>query len=301
MRRPCIILTLSACATEPRTLSATGLYEDIESGELADGVIAYTPGFELWSDGATKKRWISVPEPIDTADDDAWSFPVGTHLWKEFSVDGLRVETRMLHKREDGWSYAVYAWNAEQTEAVRVEDGVGDALGSAHDIPATEACGSCHDNVPDAVLGFSAVQLNAGAPGLEALVRDGVLDQGPAVAVDVPGDERAVAALGVLHANCGSCHNPWTDSALDLWLAAPDLGAVEETAAYRTAVGQPTALDPLPGAPTTLIDPGSPTTSLLLYRMTARGEDWSMPPLATEEVDSAGSTAVSCWILGLAR
>ena len=60
----------------------------------------FTPQFELWSDQADKSRWVYVPEcdAIDTSDMDDWSLPVGTRLWKEFVVDGKRVETRLLER-----------------------------------------------------------------------------------------------------------------------------------------------------------------------------------------------------------
>ena len=45
----------------PERLSETGLYTDIASDRVADGVLAYQPAFALWSDGADKRRWISLP------------------------------------------------------------------------------------------------------------------------------------------------------------------------------------------------------------------------------------------------
>src|SRR6185295_3626014 len=45
----------------PELLSQAGLYSDLPRGVLADGVREYRPLGELWSDGATKKRFISFP------------------------------------------------------------------------------------------------------------------------------------------------------------------------------------------------------------------------------------------------
>src|SRR5882672_4468441 len=85
---------------EPAKLSATGLFADLPSESLVEGVVAYRPQFELWSDGASKRRWIYLPPGtrIDSSDMDAWQFPEGTKFWKEFTRDGVRVETRLLHK-----------------------------------------------------------------------------------------------------------------------------------------------------------------------------------------------------------
>lgn len=45
----------------PAHLSATGLYADLGADALAPGVLPYRPEFELWSDGASKRRWIWLP------------------------------------------------------------------------------------------------------------------------------------------------------------------------------------------------------------------------------------------------
>src|SRR5262245_7866666 len=69
----------------PQRLSETGLFADIGRETLAPGVVAYAPRFQLWSDGAEKRRWLWLPPGtrIDTSDMDSWVFPVGTKLWKE--------------------------------------------------------------------------------------------------------------------------------------------------------------------------------------------------------------------------
>ncbi|MEW5919279.1 MAG: hypothetical protein AB1762_22950, partial [Gemmatimonadota bacterium] len=103
----------------PARLSETGLY-------LADGSIdprnrPFVPVYPLWTDGAAKKRWIRLPEGtrIDVSDIDAWRFPPGTILWKEFSWRGRKVETRMVRIEADSQvTFASYVWNDSQTEAV---------------------------------------------------------------------------------------------------------------------------------------------------------------------------------------
>ena len=61
----------------------------------------YTPSTPLWSDGAQKQRWIELPPntQIDISNPNEWTFPVGTKLFKEFRVNGKRVETRMFQKQ----------------------------------------------------------------------------------------------------------------------------------------------------------------------------------------------------------
>src|SRR5688572_10898868 len=92
---PDVVLPNPACAdagTPPRTLECTGLYADLSTKQLAVGVREYAPAVELWSDGADKRRFIALPagKQIDASNPSEWKFPVGTKLWKEFSVTGKR-------------------------------------------------------------------------------------------------------------------------------------------------------------------------------------------------------------------
>ena len=175
---------------------------------LAEGVLPFEPRFALWSDDAAKKRWIWLPEgtQIDTSDMDYWLFPVGTRVFKEFSRDGVRVETRMMTKRErGGWQRVAYQWRDDQSEADAVIDGVTDASGTDHDIPSQEDCGTCHFRTPDKLLGFSAIQLAWDNPDPEAwtLARLAEADKLTTVppAIELPGTEIATAAMGYMHAN----------------------------------------------------------------------------------------------------
>src|SRR5262245_27296145 len=62
----------------PPTLMDTGLCVDAACTQIAAGIKTYKPRWELYSDGATKKRWIYLPPgtQIDTSDPDYWQFPV---------------------------------------------------------------------------------------------------------------------------------------------------------------------------------------------------------------------------------
>jgi hypothetical protein len=291
----------------PMSLAATGLYADFAAETLADGVLEYAPRFALWSDGAGKRRWVKLPDgaTIDTSNVDFWVYPEGTKLWKEFTRDGVRVETRLLYKTgpaSTDWFMMAYAWNAEQTAAVAAPLGARDALGTEHDIPEPSDCEKCHRAVPDVLLGFSAIQLAHGGPGvtLADLVADGRLSAPPAVALDLPGDATAQAALGYLHANCGTCHNDYSDVMdkvdMRLMLTVGTLGAVDTTPAYATSVG--IAPNRAIVGVTSLIEPGDPDASAVHVRMNQRGPQ-GMPPLASELVDTDAVAAIDAWINSL--
>lgn len=294
---------------DPETLADTGLYSDIENQVLAPGVVEYTVSWELWSDGASKRRFVRLPEGevIDSSDMDFWSVPVGTKIWKEFSVDGTRIETRLIWKRGpalENWFAVAFRWDAAGTEAVAVPLGEDDALGTSHDIPRANDCRRCHERQPDFVLGFSAIQLDheSGSMNLGALIEAGALSDVPAGSppyFPLPGDSTAQAALGYLHGNCGGCHHAGSDvqeqTPLQLRLVVGALGSVDATPAFVTAVGQPEH-KPLGGDVTAIIEPGAHMASAVWFRMGVRGSMTGMPPLASEEIDGDGRDAVGLWI-----
>ena len=294
----------------PLLLSQTGLYL-ADMVTLAEGVRPFEPRFMLWSDDASKKRWIWLPEaaPIDTSDMDYWEFPAGTRVFKEFSRDGVRVETRMMTKRErGGWQRVAYQWREDQAEADAVPAGVPNASGTEHDIPTQEDCGTCHFRTPDKLLGFSAIQLSWDNPDPDAwtlarLAEAGKLTTAPP-AIELPGSESEQAALGYMHANCGHCHNPTssvtTRVTVDFWLSTDRLATVEETPTYSSSVCKNIELEEggVPGVEK-IIDPGVPENSAVFRRMDSRGEQYSMPPLGTELVDMTGRQAVEAWIVSL--
>lgn len=298
-----------AAVGDPETLADTGLYSDFDTEVLAPGVVEYAVSWELWADGATKRRFVFLPEgeTIDSSDMDFWTMPVGTRMWKEFSVDGTRVETRLLWKRGpalEDWFAVAFGWSADGSEAVAVPLGERDVLGTAHDIPRANDCRRCHERQPDFVLGFGALQLDhdSGAMNVGALAAAGALSDPPpgsAPYFPLPGDETARAALGYLHGNCGGCHHARSavqeQTPLELRLAVGALGAVTDTAAYMTAVSQPEA-KPLGGDVTALIEPHDRDSSAVWVRMGLRGDMTGMPPLASDEVDGGGREAVGLWI-----
>ncbi|WP_428263714.1 hypothetical protein [Haliangium sp.] len=296
----------------PTTLRESGLYTDLATEELAPGVREYRPAFELWSDGAVKRRWIYLPagEQIDTSDMNYWRYPVGTKLWKEFRRDDVRVETRLYYKiGPTTWYRRTFAWNQSQTEAVESNFGDDNVLGTEHDIPALRDCDACHGNMPDLVLGFSALQLDHDGPGvtLQTLIDEGRLTNDPPGAAaprfPLPGNTNQRNALGYLHGNCGGCHNPRSDvyssgdALIELRLDVSRLGSVEATPAFSTAVCAETQ-QTLAGINQVIV-PGDPQTSAMFVRMNLRDKQDQMPPAGTELVDDIGVDYIRLWINGI--
>lgn len=308
----------------PATLAETGLYADAAAGTLAAGVLPFTPQYPLWTDGAAKRRWILLPEggEIDAADPDAWVFPVGTQLWKEFSFGGRRVETRYMALGPAGWTFATYAWSADESAAALVpERGTRAAYelapGVFHDLPGRWDCLSCHDGNRTPVLGFAALQLSPdrdplaphaeppepGAVDLARLVELGRIrnlperwiSSAPRIAAASPLER---AALGYLHGNCSGCHNsrgPLASLGLSFEVRlAPAHGPAAE--ALATAYARTATYRPPGGATLARIAPGDPDASLLVRRMASRQPLLQMPPLGTQRVDEQALALVTEWI-----
>ncbi len=280
----------------PIRLSETGLYSDFPARTLSPGIIEYTPQYQLWSDGAEKKRYLLLPpgSVIDTSQMDHWVFPIGTRVWKEFSKDGKVVETRLLQKIEagsEGWWMAAYLWNDAGTEADAVIDGRDNARGTTHRVPSQEDCFKCHLNVKDVLIGVSAIQL--------AGLLDGRLSSPPATQPVVPGSGVVKDALGYLHGNCGHCHNDQsyfrTESVLRLRLSVTDT-VPEQTPSYLTSVNVK-MFHKLAGT-TFGVVPGKPEESQLWVRMGLRDLD-AMPPVCSKVVDAFGMQTVGDWIRAL--
>jgi hypothetical protein len=290
----------------PKKLSETGLFDDIASEALGPGVTPYAPRFQLWSDGATKRRWLRLPADtrVDSHDMDAWVFPEGTQLWKEFTRDGVRVETRLLQKigpRDDDWAAIAYLWTDDQEDAYAIPYGAIDARGTPHNVPAASECMACHGGTKSRVLGVSAIQLGGdpSRPGLtlEKLADQGLLSAAPDdLELVLPGTPVEQAALGYLHANCSHCHNqsrPPHDGArcfdpeneLDFHLAVTDLASTQRTATYLT-MGR-------------VVRPGQPGKSRLIDLVSHRGFFKQMPPLASERIDDEAVALLRDWIATL--
>lgn len=292
-----------------------GLYVDSACTTVSAELEPFEPRFELWADGAAKERWIFLPEgtTIDTTNPDRWVFPVGTRIYKNFAVGGLRVETRVLEKTSAGvgvsaWTPRTFLWNMEGTSATDVTNEAAsvreNVLGTDHDIPDGATCLRCHigQNGDDMVNGFSAIQLNHDGAGvtLQALLDRSRLTM--AIARDdaqVPGTAVDVAALGYMHANCGHCHREGGDPAAALrmfymWLEVGASATVEDTTAFRTGVNQLSSITFGPALCRFM--PGNSTNSVAVHRAGSREAGVSMPPVGTEMIHPEGLASLRAWV-----
>ncbi len=305
-----------ACAeagVPPSTLECADLYADFASKTVAPNAKPYAPAVPLWSDGATKERWIELPpgQTIDATNPNEWVFPIGTKLFKQFSYEGKRVETRMFQKTAANfWVHATYAWNADET-ATQISFGATvpvDSDGGTWVIPTPDDCDLCHRGRLDRILGFEQVSLGLeGATGLTLLqlVVQGLVTPAPTQVNLRIGDDGTgldAPALSWLHINCGvTCHNINEGSdgygaKMFLRLDPTLLDGSPVTPTWdplQTTVNVPCVSGSIAGLPR--IVPGNPAASVIVQLTSERGT-LQMPPVASRVVDTADVATVVAWI-----
>lgn len=307
----------------PSRLSETGLYVDGTHTVRSDH-LAYAPQYPLWSDGATKRRWLSLAPgtAIDASDPDAWQFPPGTRVWKEFGF-ARPIETRMIERLPDGtWRFAAYAWNEDGTDAVLVPAAGAvvqrdDVPGGRYRIPSRDDCLACHEGPAVPILGFGALQLSPDrdllAPHAESpaptsvdlprLVELGrvtglpraLVATAPRIDAHTPVER---AALGYLHANCGHCHNDaGALGGLELSLLQSVGDSRASTQRTRASlVGHGSRYQPTGVHDAQRVANVAGGTSVLTQRMQSRSPLARMPPLGVQIIDAEGVALVERWI-----
>jgi hypothetical protein len=300
----------------PQTLAETGLCLDAACTQFASDVYAYKPHYELWSDGATKRRWIYLPPgtTINTSNMDFWEFPVGTKVWKEFTRDNVLVETRLIMRvaangTKSDWFYMPYVWNQTRDATTAAPMGVPNANGTEHDVPSRFQCQGCHENLqPSRVLGFSAIELDWDNPDAAQLDLQKLIDLGKLSAAPtgsspyfpIPGTANEKQVLGYMHANCGHCHNASSsvqgNTPMQLRLSVGTLGTVGATPAYTTTVD---VNGNMIGGLSKIVAKGQPDQSIMVYRFESTNTTEHMPALGSEIIDDTAKTALRTWITNL--
>lgn len=300
----------------PALLSQTGCFEASDAKTPVAALVPYEPSAQLWSDGATKRRWVALPDGAQIAlrPDGSFDFPPGAVLVKEFAVDGRRVETRFFVRQADNahWVGYTYAWNDDQSDATLVgpEGAQIEVSGRTWNVPTQAQCYRCHTNTAGSTLGLELGQLNHDiiypatgriANQLFTLSAIGYLpeiDGAPPGLARIDDSSRSVEerARAYLHVNCANCHRPGgpTFTPLDLRWSVPlqqmgicdELPTIDDLAAH------------IPSEPR-LLAPGAPERSVLYRRLSTTDPAIQMPPLGRSLSDPAASSLVSDWITGL--
>jgi uncharacterized repeat protein (TIGR03806 family) len=296
----------------PTQLSASGCVSTNAPTQPAAGLIPYAPTAPFFSDGAVKTRWLALPDGqrIVVENDGDFTFPSGSVLMKNFRLGTTLIETRLFMRHNDGvWAGYTYEWNAQGTDATRVVGGKSVTVnGQTWNFPSEAQCLQCHTQAAGRTLGLEIGTLNGdfGYPTgrtanqlttlnfIDTLTP--ALTQTPAQLPAIP-DPAGSAALeqrarAWLHSNCAYCHRPGgpTQASMDLRYST----ALSATGTCNIAP----SLGDLGVANARLIAPGSAATSIIVNRANRRDGN-GMPPIATNQVDTAGVALLTQWINSL--
>ncbi len=310
--------------------------------------LAYDLSVPLFTDYATKYRFVFIP-PGCTAkynQDESFEYPVGTALVKSFAMPsntdnrGIEnedlIETRLLIKRNTGWTALPYVWNSNKSDAILDFNGAKIDSTMSHNgiennfeyiVPDPQSCKNCHqlkltdegsaNMIP---IGPKARFLNksytytAGTENqLNKWVKEGLLSDAPAnlASVDlIPSfydetdianmtdDQLGTAAKAFLDINCGHCHRRDPNG-----LASNTNMHVEWTRSFELkpndfgVCAKPISFGGDGGNGSDyIIEPGNAEQSLLVFRMDTTDGGDRMPPLGRELIHSEGVELISEWI-----
>ncbi len=309
----------------PGRLSETGLFADLGALTPARGVVEYEVNTPLWSDGASKRRFIALPDATSLRFEGErdYRFPPGTLFVKHFEIAldarkperRRRLETRVLVVTEDGIYGVTFKWNDDQSDAVLLRERVEEELDLVDDggarsritysYPSPGDCLRCHDPQGAKVLGFKTGQLNVMREGhaqLAELAERGVFNRPPSddelavlprfAAIDDQAAPLETRVRSYLDANCASCHGARAlgDARWDARFETPlpDQGIVDGLLHSRSA--DPDML---------VVAPGDLARSDLYQRVLSEDPARRMPPLASRLPDAAFVTLLEEWIAGL--
>jgi uncharacterized repeat protein (TIGR03806 family) len=331
---PALDLEFASLADAPQQLSAYGLFEGAPRDQRpAEGVLPYDIRTALFSDYATKLRFLKVPvgQTVSYSADQTLEFPVGTIIAKTFAypADMRRpgekldlLETRILIHQQSGWIGLPYVWNEAETEATLKLAGAmlraswTDPAGARvdHDylVPNANQCKGCHRVTDETFqpIGPKARYLNqdfAYAEGSENQLarwtRVGILagapppEQAPRVPVwdDPSTGSLEDRARTYLEINCAHCHSTGGPArTTGLDLTwGPQPPVKLGVYKYPVAAGRGSG-DRLYG-----IVPGKPERSILMYRMTSLDPGVMMPELGRRMVHTEGVELLREWIAAM--
>jgi uncharacterized repeat protein (TIGR03806 family) len=297
-------------------------------------VIPYEPASGLFTDYASKKRFIWMPQGTNAtyvADDKILDFPVGTALIKTFYYTTIQpgnvtkiIETRLMIRKADKWHFYEYLWNDDQTDADLVS-GVDFTTGSSKNItftkpsgeiittdyriPSDTECFACHKineiPTPIAVKPQNLNHLhNYGSTSkniLQKLVDQGYLDSYPSNIVSTVDYHDTSQPLDLrlrsyLDANCAHCHQ---DQARCYY--RPIRLSFSKTNIDSNIGICLYADEPISATLQKVIAPGNYNKSIMNYRLSSNDESERMPLLGRTIVHDEGVALLREYISSLTQ
>lgn len=314
----------------PEKLLAYGMFEmPLATMQPKANVWTYDLNASLFSDYALKKRFIYIPQgkSMTFHCEDVFDFPDGSMIFKFFYYpEDFRnihakyriIETRVLMKKENGWTALTYIWNDAQSDAelswsgenipVSWIDTHGEAQFVNYSVPNVIQCKNCHEKsgalVPIGPAGkhlkksyaFTKDHVNQ----IDFFVENGILTNasGYTGCIALVNDENTSSAKlndrarSYLDINCAHCHRPdgsARNSGLNLLFSESD---PIKYGVYKP----PVAAGRGSGGLKYDIFPGKAHESILSYRMASGEPGIMMPESGRKLIHHEGVALISEWI-----
>jgi uncharacterized repeat protein (TIGR03806 family) len=306
----------------PDVLSKTGAFADTRRLIPSPGLMPYELVEAFWSDGASKQRWVAIPEAkVQFSTTGEWRFPPGTVFVKTFElpVDAAhpeamrRLETRLLVLDANGGVYGVvYKWRPDNSDADLLSTSLSEPIPARQQTwyyPSRNDCQECHNARAGGVLGVKTRQMNRALTyptgvtdnelrtwnhlGLfEPALKESKIASFPTLAaMDDLSRSLEDRARSYLDANCAQCHRPggtvaYFDARFDTPL--PQQQLVDGSVLIDQGIDRPR-----------IVSPHDIWRSIAFMRINTNG-DIRMPPLARETIDQRGVALLGEWIQSLA-
>lgn len=307
-------------------------------------VLPFEPVSGLFTDYALKKRFVWMPKNTKgtfAGDGNVIDLPVGAALIKNFyyenvqgfaSADGVRIiETRIMIRKADGWIFAEYVWNDEQTEAfldmngsftpVEWKDANNVTHSTNYRIPSEAQCTVCHKNTEsvsgtnvsiNVPIGIEPQNLNfnynygtASKNQLTAWIEAGFLESGfslpsadnSAVYYGDTSKSVELRARSYVDINCAHCHSAGKHCDY-----RPLRLSLTETKNNRTNMGvcvETADMQDFEPALSRLVTPGNINRSMLYHRLNTTDEAYRMPLHGRSVIHQEGIQLIEQWINSL--
>ncbi|MFT4781872.1 MAG: putative repeat protein (TIGR03806 family) [Psychroserpens sp.] len=290
------------------------------------GVFPYDLNSSLFSDYAHKKRFVWMPEGSKAnynSDFTPLDFPVGSVLIKNFYYDNVLpnnttriIETRLMYFTQDGWDFAEYVWNDEQTEATFtnsgsftnvdwLENGVTNTV--TYRIPSRNECFACHNKFGTPVpIGPKPQNLNrdlsypdGAANQLQKWIEVGYLENNlpTSIVSTVKWDDESLdldlRLRSYLDINCAHCHSE--ESYCEYRPIRFAFHESEDDTNKGVCVEPDTQIE----GTSFIVAPGNLEASVLRYRVTSIEEQNRMPIIGRTLKHEEGVRLIEEWINSL--
>jgi len=292
-------------------------------------VIPYEPASSLFTDYASKKRFIWMPAGVNATynvDGQILNFPVGTVLIKTFYYKTIQpgdvtkiIETRLMIRKQDGWKFYEYIWNEEQTDAdlmnsadflngssktITFKKPNGQTVTSDYRIPSDAECFACHKiNEIATPIGVKPQNLNHNYTFgnqnkniLQKLVEQGYLDTYPSnieSTIDYKDTTKPLdlRVRSYLDANCAHCHQDEARCFYRPIRLKFGLTSIDNNIGLCVL-----ADEPISASLQKIITPGNFNKSIMHYRMSTNDESIRMPMFGRTMVHEEAVALLQEWI-----